>query len=43
MKSIKNSFLIQVLDKPMRGEVLLDLVLTNVEELIKEDWRKPGL
>ncbi|TRZ07132.1 hypothetical protein HGM15179_019976, partial [Zosterops borbonicus] len=28
--------LVQVLDKPIRGEVLLDLMLTNADELIKE-------
>ena len=33
---IEDNFLVQVLDKPSRGEALLDLVLTNVEDLIKE-------
>jgi len=34
--SIDNNFLIQVLNRPTRGEALLDLVLTNAEEIIKE-------
>lgn len=33
---VGESFLIQVLDKPTRGEVMLDLVLTNANELFKE-------
>lgn len=35
LESIEDIFLIQVLDKLTRGEELLVLVLTNVEELIK--------
>ena len=31
MEYIKDSFLVQLLDRPTRGEVLLDLVLSNVE------------
>lgn len=30
------NFLVQVLGKPTRGEVLLDWVLTSVDELIRE-------
>lgn len=32
---IEDNFLGQVLDKPARGEVLLDLVLTNADYIIK--------
>lgn len=32
---IEDDFLVQVLDKPARGEVLLDLVLTNADYIIK--------
>ena len=35
LESIDNNFLVQVLDTPTRGEALLDLVLTNVEEIVK--------
>lgn len=34
--SIKNNFLVQVLDRPTRGETLLDLMLIIAEEIIKE-------
>lgn len=36
LKCNEDKFLIQVLDKSTRGEVLLDLVLTSVDEFIKE-------
>lgn len=36
LECVEDNFLVQVLDKPTRGEVLLDLVLTNADELIKE-------
>ncbi|XP_048788476.1 uncharacterized protein LOC125687389 [Lagopus muta] len=35
LESIDDSFLVQVLDRPTRGEALLDLLLTNAEEIIK--------
>ena len=35
LESIDDNFLAQVLDRPARGEVLLDLLLTNAEEIIK--------
>jgi len=34
LESIEGNFLVQVLDKITRGEVLLDLVLTNANDLI---------
>ncbi|KAJ7399312.1 hypothetical protein BTVI_116096 [Pitangus sulphuratus] len=34
-KKFNDNFLVQVLEKPNRGEVLLDLVLTNADELTK--------
>jgi len=34
--STDNSFLVQVLDRPTRGEALLHLMLTNTDEIIKE-------
>lgn len=35
LECMEATFLVQVLDKPARSEVLLDLLLTNVDELIK--------
>jgi len=35
LESINDNFLAQVLDRPARGEVLLDLLLTSAEEIIK--------
>jgi len=35
VESIDDNFLVQVVDRPTRGEVLLDLLLTNAEEIIK--------
>ena len=35
VESIDDYFLVHVLDRPTRGEVLLDLLLTNVEEISK--------
>ena len=35
VESIDDNFLVQVLDGPTRGEVLLDLLLTDAEEIIK--------
>jgi len=34
LESVEDNFLIQVLDRPNREEALLDLVLTNADELI---------
>ena len=36
VESIDDNFLVQVLDRPTRGEALLDLVLTDAEQTIKE-------
>lgn len=36
LESAEDKFLLQVLNKQTKGEVLLDLMFTNVEELIKE-------
>ena len=36
LECVEDNFLVQVQDKPTREEVLLDLVFTNVDELIKE-------
>jgi len=36
LESIDDNLLVQVLDTSTRGEVLLDLVLTHTEEIIKE-------
>lgn len=36
LESIEDNFLVQVLDRPTRNEALLDLVLTNAGEIIKE-------
>ena len=36
VESIDDNFLVQVVDRPTRGEVLLDLLLTNAEEIIKD-------
>ena len=35
MESTDDNFLVQVVDRPTRGEALLDLLLTNAEEIIK--------
>ena len=35
LESTEDSFLVQVLDRLTRGEVLLDLVLANAEEIIQ--------
>lgn len=35
LKCREATFLVQILNKPARSEVVLDLVLTSVEELIK--------
>ena len=35
LESIADNFLVQILDRPTRGEALLDLLLTNTEEIIK--------
>ena len=34
-ESIDDNFLVQILHRPTRGEALLDLLLTNTEEIIK--------
>jgi len=36
LESIEDNFLVQLLDKPTRGEVLLYLVLTSAEEISTE-------
>ena len=36
LESVEDNFLVQVIDGPTRGEALLDLVLTNEEESIRE-------
>lgn len=36
LETIEDNFLIQVLDRPTKGEVLLDLLLTHMDELIKD-------
>ena len=36
LESAEDKFVVQVLDGPTRGEALLDLVLTNAEESIRE-------
>ena len=36
LESIDTNFLVQVLDRSTRGDVLLDSVLTNAEEIIKD-------
>ena len=36
LKSTDDNFLVHILDRHSRGEALLDLVLTNAEEIIKE-------
>jgi len=36
LESVKDKFLVQVIDGPTQGEALLDLVLTNAEESIRE-------
>ena len=44
LESIDDGFLVRVLDGPTRGGALLDLLLTNAEEIIKGvGWRRPGL
>jgi len=36
LESIEDNFLTQILDRPTRDEVLLDLVFTNMEEIVAE-------
>lgn len=36
VESVDDNFLVQVVDRPTRGEALLDLLLTNAEEIIKD-------
>ena len=36
LESTEDDFLVYVLDRPTRGEVLLDLVLTSEEEITEE-------
>jgi len=36
LESVQDNFLVQIIDGPTRGEALLDLVLTNEEESIRE-------
>ncbi len=36
LESVEDNFLVQVIDGPTRGEALLDLVLTNAEESVRE-------
>jgi len=36
LESVEDNFLVQVIDGPTQGEALLDLVLTNAEESIRE-------
>lgn len=36
LESLEDDILIKVLDRPIRGEVLLDLVLTIVKEIFKK-------
>src|SRR5699024_11146480 len=36
LESVKDNFLIQVIDGPTRGEALLELVHTNAEESIRD-------
>lgn len=36
LECLEDNLLVQVLDKPTRGEALLDLVLASAEELIKQ-------
>lgn len=36
LEPIANNFLVQVLDSPTRGEVLLDQELTSAEETVKD-------
>ena len=44
LESVQDNFLVQVIDGPTRGEAILDLVLSNEEESIREvNWRQPGL
>jgi len=35
LESVDDNFLVQVLDRLTRSELLLDLVLTNAEEIVK--------
>lgn len=37
LESLENNFLVQVLDRPTRGEVLLGLNLTSAKELNEEN------
>lgn len=36
LDSIEDKFLVQVIDSPTRGEMLVDVLLTNADKLIKE-------
>ena len=36
LESVQDNFLVQVINEPTRGEALLDLVLSNEEESIRE-------
>lgn len=36
LETISNDFLVQVSDRSARGEALLDLMLTSVEEVVKD-------
>jgi len=36
LECINDNFLVHILDRLTRGEALLDLVLTSVDEVIKE-------
>ena len=36
LESVKDNFLVQVIDGPTQGGALLDLVVTNEEESIRE-------
>lgn len=36
LESIGNNFLVRVLVRPIQGEVLLDTMITHVEETVKE-------
>lgn len=44
LECIEDNFPVQVLEKPTRGEALLDPVLASADKLIRgEDWRQSGL
>ena len=36
LESVEDNFLVQVIDGPTRGEALLDLVITNEEESVRD-------